>query len=57
MRSKSDFDPYEGYQAVGWPTMTIAGGRVIVRDGQIVGEPGAGRLLQRDRYKGLDGRA
>ena len=53
MRSKSDFDPYEGYEAVGWPTMTIARGRVIVRDGQVVGEPGGGRLLRRGRYEDL----
>jgi dihydropyrimidinase len=56
MESRSDFDPYEGYEARGWPVITISRGDVIMRDGQVLGKPGRGRLLSRERYKDLEER-
>jgi dihydropyrimidinase len=56
MESRSDFDPYEGYEARGWPVITISRGEVIMRDGQVLGKPGRGRLLSRERYKDLEER-
>lgn len=50
MQSRSDFDPYEGFEAVGWPVMTLVRGRVVVADGQLVGEPGYGELTKRRLY-------
>lgn len=45
----SDYTPWEGFSVTGWPVMTIAGGRVIVEDGRVIGTPGAGRVLARER--------
>ncbi|MDR3576156.1 MAG: dihydropyrimidinase [Anaerolineaceae bacterium] len=40
-----DYTPYEGLEACGYPEITIAGGRVLVRDGQFVGPKGKGHFL------------
>ena len=45
MQSRSDFDPYEGYDAVGWPLKTIVRGRLVVDRGELLAEPAAGELL------------
>jgi dihydropyrimidinase len=44
----SDYTPWEGFEVTGWPVMTIARGEVVARDGVIVGDKGAGRILERD---------
>lgn len=49
MLSRCDYLPYEGYQAHGWPVMTIAGGEVIFENGLVSGTPGRGRFLHRER--------
>jgi dihydropyrimidinase len=54
MHSRSDFDPYEGYEARGWPALTISRGEVIVRDGQVLAKPGRGLLARRGRYQDLE---
>ena len=51
MESRSDFDPYEGYEAIGWPTTVIARGEVIVEDGRVRSRPGRGALLRRARFQ------
>ena len=42
----SDFSAYEGLELVGWPTLTMLRGRVIMRDGVPIGPP-TGRYLAR----------
>jgi dihydropyrimidinase len=42
-----DHSPYEGEQATGWPSLVLSRGRVVARDGAFVGEPSAGRYLER----------
>jgi len=54
MESRSDFDPYDGYEARGWPVLTISRGEVVMRDGQVLGRPGRGLLLSRGRYQHLE---
>lgn len=54
MQSRSDFDPYEGYEALGWPTLTMLRGNVVARDGHVIDEPPRGLLLRRDRHQKLD---
>jgi len=54
MYSRSDFDPYEGYEARGWPVLTISRGEVIAADGQVLAKPGRGLLLRRSRYQDLE---
>lgn len=53
MESRSDFDPYEGYEGTGWPVMTIARGEVIAAGGQVRGAPGRGTFLARGTYQPL----
>lgn len=53
MESKADYDPYEGYAATGWPTVTISRGEIIYADGKVLSRAGRGRLLKRDRFMRL----
>jgi dihydropyrimidinase/dihydroorotase len=41
---------WEGRELVGWPTLTMVRGRVVCRHGEIVGEPGYGKLIERKNY-------
>jgi dihydropyrimidinase len=45
----SDYTPWEGFAVTGWPVMTIAKGKTVVEDGRIVGKPGDGAFLPRDK--------
>ncbi|MFA6966019.1 dihydropyrimidinase [Bosea sp. (in: a-proteobacteria)] len=45
----SDYTPYEGIQVTGWPVTTILRGQVVVRDGNLVGKPGQGGHVARER--------
>jgi dihydropyrimidinase len=46
-----DYTPYEGFKGKGVPRIVISNGRVIVKDGQFVGEPGAGRFIKRKPFR------
>lgn len=46
LRGMSDFSPFEGKVLRGWPVLTIKAGRIVARDGEIVGPP-TGRYLLR----------
>lgn len=48
MHSRSDVEPYAGYQAQAWPTTTISRGEVIIDHGRLLGRPGRGHFLERD---------
>ncbi|MCB2101372.1 MAG: dihydroorotase [Rhodobacterales bacterium] len=37
--SKCGWTPFDGMNATGWPVMTVVGGRVVMRDGQLLGPP------------------
>jgi dihydropyrimidinase len=50
MLSKADYDPYEGYEGVGWPVMTISRGEIVADHGRIVADGPRGELLRRSRY-------
>ena len=47
LHMRVDHSPYEGRTVSGWPTVVIARGRVVARDGSFVGEPASGRYLAR----------
>ena len=49
LRDGSDYTPYEGREVTGWPVLTMVRGRVVVRDGELVGAPGHGAYLTRKR--------
>lgn len=38
---------HEGMEIKGYPVMTIANGKIIVKDGEFLGEEGAGRFVER----------
>ena len=50
MQHAIDYTPYEGRAVTGWPVMTIKGGAIAMRDGQVQAEPGSGRFLPRGPY-------
>jgi dihydropyrimidinase len=50
MESNADYDPYDGYEGVGWPVMTVSRGEVVYESGSVVSRPGRGRLLKRARF-------
>ena len=39
LRSRAGYSPYAGIELVGWPVVTVLGGRVVYRDHAPVGEP------------------
>jgi dihydropyrimidinase len=45
MQHAIDYTPYEGLAVTGWPTMTIARGRVVMDEGRVTAQDGAGRFL------------
>jgi dihydropyrimidinase len=46
LQGHSDFSVYEGWTLKGWPTLTMVRGRVVMKDGQIVGSKGYGRFIE-----------
>jgi dihydropyrimidinase len=47
MHSACDYDPYEGWEVTGWPVLTLLRGQVAYANGQILAQPGQGRLVVR----------
>ena len=47
MHSACDYDPYEGWEVTGWPTLTLLRGQTAYADGEILSRPGQGRLVLR----------
>jgi dihydropyrimidinase len=52
--SRSDFEPYDGWEFTGWPVTVIARGDVIVEEGRVVSKPGRGRFVRRSRFQPPD---
>jgi len=48
-KSKAKYSAFDGWPTEGAPVMTIVGGVVVAKDGQIVGHPGTGRVVSRAR--------
>lgn len=53
MESRSDYDPYEGFECMGWPVLTMSRGEIVYEQGVIKSAPGRGRFLRRSRYQPL----
>ncbi len=45
----ADYTPYEGTAITGWPVLTMVRGTTVMRDGELVGAPGHGLHLARER--------
>ena len=50
LHSKSKITPFEGMRVRGVPVCTIVRGRVVFRDGELVGEPGWGQRVTPRRF-------
>ncbi|HWK26409.1 MAG TPA: dihydropyrimidinase [Solirubrobacter sp.] len=48
-RSRADYSIYEGLRVHGGARTVLVRGRVVVDDGDVVGDPGDGRFVARDR--------
>jgi dihydropyrimidinase len=46
MQSNADYSVYDGREVHGWPRFTVSRGDVVLADGEVVAEPGRGRLLR-----------
>jgi dihydropyrimidinase len=51
--SRADYSPYEGIKARGATWLVLQRGRVIAREGKVMGRPGGGEFLARARFTGL----
>ena len=47
LHDNMDYTPYEGMELEGWPVTALSRGRLVWHEGEVLGEPGAGRLLRR----------
>ena len=47
LHAESDYSIWDGFECEGYPIMTILRGKVIVRDGQLLGDSSDGRWLSR----------
>lgn len=43
LHSRTRVSAFEGRQATGWPVATLVRGRIVMRDGELLGEPGWGK--------------
>ena len=50
LHDRMDYTPYEGMRVTGWPVMTLSRGEVVWDDGQVLGRPGRGQFLPRERF-------
>jgi dihydroorotase len=53
LHSKSKITPFEGMRVRGVPVCTIVRGRIVMRDGQVVGQPGWGRRVTPARFPAM----
>jgi dihydropyrimidinase len=51
--SRSDYCAYEGMKVRGTPWLVLQRGRVIAREGKVMGRPGSGEFLVRARFSGI----
>jgi dihydropyrimidinase len=49
LKDGSDYTPYEGIEITGWPVLTMVRGRVVMQDGELLGEKGFGTYLAREK--------
>ena len=49
LHSYSDFSVFDGWKLKGWPVMTMLRGKIVAKDGDVVGEP-HGQYLKRNAF-------
>jgi len=48
LHGKQQITPFDGTKTVGWPVATIVRGRIVMREGELSGESGTGRIVSRE---------
>ncbi|KYK38699.1 MAG: dihydropyrimidinase [Theionarchaea archaeon] len=48
-----DYTPYEGMKVTGYPVKTIVAGKVVVDNGEFIGEKGTGKYIKRKQFHRL----
>lgn len=51
LHERVDWTPYEEIRLCGWPRHVLSRGRIIVRDGEFIGEQGWGRFVSREGHR------
>ena len=46
LQSHSDFSLYQGWTLKGWPILTMVRGKIVMKEGEIVGSKGHGRFIE-----------
>jgi dihydroorotase-like cyclic amidohydrolase len=44
--SKAKYSPFEGRNVKGVPVLTLVNGTPVMQDGEIIGEPGVGKIVK-----------
>ena len=44
---EADYSPWEGYEAEAWPTLTVLRGKIMMQDGEFLGDRNDGQMLKR----------
>jgi dihydropyrimidinase len=47
LKSNSNYSAFDGWKVTGWPVVTLRRGETVFKDGEVIGEPGCGKLLRR----------
>ena len=50
LQTNCDWSPFEGWNLVGYPVVTISRGEVVAQDGKFTGVVGHGEFLKRSPY-------
>lgn len=48
LKSRADYSVYQGWPVTGWPVMALRRGEVVFKDGEVLGQPGSGKLQFRN---------
>jgi len=51
LHERVDYTPYDGISLKGYPTTTIARGKILCREGEWIGPTGQGQFLKRGRHE------
>jgi dihydropyrimidinase len=51
LHGKTDYTPFEGWKLKGYPVATLSRGKLIVQNGEFVGEQGHGKFLHRKPFE------
>jgi dihydropyrimidinase len=47
--SRAGFSVYDGMEVTGWPIITIRRGQIVYQNGEIIAQPGSGKIIKRSK--------